>query len=178
MAARRLFAARRWGNEPETFLVSLRRLVRHLQSGDEAGFYRWSGILSAPMASRDGASFGCQQRRVASRQLEKLSRLTAIAYRTRLRNRLAVDKKSKQHAIFRQAHSARFHVFAPRPVHAMQSRNDWLIPALEYDLRRWLLGSSRHIQLAKSPVCQREVDDLACATVKNCRRFVRTVDPL
>src|SRR6516164_1037518 len=40
----------------------------------------------APTASRDGASFGCQQRRVARRHLEKVSRLGTIAYRTRLRD--------------------------------------------------------------------------------------------
>src|SRR5215471_12008417 len=78
----------------------------------------------APTASRDGTSFGCQQRRVAWRHLEKLSRLTTIAYRTRFGNHLAVDEKPKQHAIFRHAHRARFHVFGPRAVDAMQSRND------------------------------------------------------
>src|SRR6516162_9156869 len=69
-----------------------------------------------PTASRNGASFGCQQRRVARRHLEKVSRLGTIAYRTRLRDRLVVDEKPKQHAIFRHAHSTRFHVFDPRPV--------------------------------------------------------------
>ena len=56
MAARRLFAARRWGNEPETFLVSLRRLVRHLQSGDEAGFYRlrWPHGTGPPSGASNG----------------------------------------------------------------------------------------------------------------------------
>jgi hypothetical protein len=54
------------------------------------------------MALRDEASFGCQQWRVARRYLEKLDRLTTIAYRTRNRN-----SQLKQHAIFRHANSAR-----------------------------------------------------------------------
>src|ERR1700687_5915034 len=74
--------------------------------------------------SGPGAAFGGQRRRVVWRHLENLRRLTREAYRTRLGNRLAVDEKPKQHAIRRDAHSARFHVFGPRPVDAVQSRND------------------------------------------------------
>jgi hypothetical protein len=48
MAARRLFAARRRRDEPETLLVSRRRLVRRLQSGDKAGLLSPLKPLAAP----------------------------------------------------------------------------------------------------------------------------------
>ena len=52
------------------------------------------------------------------------------------------------------------------------------VAAPECGFRRGLLRLPRHIQLEKGTVCRREEDDHMRATVKNCRRFVRTVDPL
>ena len=41
---------------PETFLVSLGRLVRHLQSSDKAGFYRlrWPHGTGPPSGASNG----------------------------------------------------------------------------------------------------------------------------
>ena len=48
VAAHRLFAARRRGDEPETLLVSLRRMARRLQSADKAVLLRPLKPLAAP----------------------------------------------------------------------------------------------------------------------------------
>jgi hypothetical protein len=45
---------------------------------------------------------------------EKLGRLTAIANRARLRNRLFVNEKPKQHAVFRHAKQCPFPRLRPK----------------------------------------------------------------